>query len=286
MRSRCPTPRVGNLHAAQVAGSVNAMCQWPLVHVFGSGHQSRALSGAGATGTQQHTGAEEAVQASRSSTSKAERELKQRLLLAALENVPSCGWSLEAIERGCAHLGLPPVMHGIFPKGAASLIEEFIIRSNDQLALQLDAADFTEMRVPERIRFAVETRLRMNVPYIAQWPQGLAIMADPAHLPTALKLTAQMVDDMWLYAGDTTDTTDLNYYSKRAILTGVYGATEIFMLQDQSQDYQSTLAFLDRRLLDVAKLGKATAEFKNATPFLKGAFTTLKNIVGAPSQRH
>ena len=40
------------------------------------------------------------------------------------------------------------------------------------------------------------------------------------------------------------------------------------------------------RLLDVAKLGKATAEFKNATPFLKGAFTTLKNIVGAPSQRH
>ena len=56
-----------------------------------------------------------------------------------------------------------------------------------------------------------------------------------------------MVDDMWLYAGDTTDTTDLNYYSKRAILTGVYGATEIFMLQDQSQDYQSTLAFLDRR---------------------------------------
>ena len=62
--------------------------------------------------------------------------------------VPSCGWSLEAIERGCAHLGLPPVMHGIFPKGAASLIEEFIIRSNDQLALQLDAADFTECVCP------------------------------------------------------------------------------------------------------------------------------------------
>ena len=48
----------------------------------------------------------------------------------------------------------------------------------------------------------------------------------------------------------------LNWYSKRALLAGVYVSTELFMLSDRSLDYISTWDFLDRRLNDVYQIGK------------------------------
>lgn len=49
---------------------------------------------------------------------------------------------------------------------------------------------------------AVETRLRMIVPYLDTWPQAMAIMALPNNSVTALKNLAQLVDEIWYYAGD------------------------------------------------------------------------------------
>ena len=55
---------------------------------------------------------------------------------------------------------------------------------------------------------------------------------------------------MWRAAGDTS--TDYNFYTKRAILSAVYGALLAF-LSDNSTDLAGE-AFLDGRLADVAKL--------------------------------
>ena len=37
-------------------------------------------------------------------------------------------------------------------------------------------------------------------------------------------------DDIWQYCGDTTATNDINWYTKRAMLTGVYTATEVYVV--------------------------------------------------------
>ena len=52
------------------------------------------------------------------------------------------------------------------------------------------------------------------------------------------------------------------------MLAGVYKSTEIFMLQDKSEDFQDTWAFLDRRVEDFGTLGKA-----------------LRNVSRAPDKR-
>lgn len=54
-------------------------------------------------------------------------------------------------------------------------------------------------------------------------------------------------------------------YTKRALLAGVIGATELFMITDYSPGYADTWAALDRRLADVSQLGKAAAQARRAT---------------------
>jgi ubiquinone biosynthesis protein COQ9 len=63
---------------------------------------------------------------------------------------------------------------------------------------------------------------------------------------------------MWRLAGDTA--TDFNYYSKRALLAGIYAATLAVFVDDKSEGKADTLAFLDRRIDGVMRFEKAKAQ--------------------------
>ncbi|MCZ6743431.1 MAG: COQ9 family protein, partial [Alphaproteobacteria bacterium] len=43
---------------------------------------------------------------------------------------------------------------------------------------------------------------------------------------------------------------------KRATLAGVFGTTVLYWLNDNSEGYEKTFAFLDRRIEDVMTIGK------------------------------
>jgi len=70
----------------------------------------------------------------------------------------------------------------------------------------------------------------------------------------AAAATVRTVDAIWHAAGDLA--TDFSWYTKRAILAPVYVATLLFWLTDNSGDDTATLEFLDRRLAQVAAIGK------------------------------
>ena len=84
--------------------------------------------------------------------------------------------------------------------------------------------------------------------------RALAIMAMPRNVAQSLALGWRSADAMWRLAGDTA--TDLNHYSKRAILAAVYSVTVLYWLRDTSEDNAETLAFLDRRLAGVGRIGR------------------------------
>jgi ubiquinone biosynthesis protein COQ9 len=65
---------------------------------------------------------------------------------------------------------------------------------------------------------------------------------------------------MWRIAGDTAS--DFNHYTKRLTLSGVYTATLFAWLDDQSEGWAETAAFLDRRLADVMKFEKLKADWR------------------------
>ena len=115
-------------------------------------------------------------------------------------------------------------------------------------------------------------------PFAASWHQAMALGALPQHLPTTLRNIALMVDDVWYYAGDRS--TDLNWYSKRALAATVYASTELFMLTDRSAGCADTWAFLDRRLQDVMSLGKMANSASSTVEVVSGlAWSTLSNIL-------
>jgi ubiquinone biosynthesis protein COQ9 len=61
--------------------------------------------------------------------------------------------------------------------------------------------------------------------------------------------------------GDTS--TDFNWYTKRATLSGVYGSTVLFWLGDDSPGHAATWEFLDRRIADVMQIEKFKAALRD-----------------------
>ena len=55
-------------------------------------------------------------------------------------------------------------------------------------------------------------------------------------------------------------------YSKRVSLSGVYAATEVYMLSDYSPGLADTWQSLDRRLEDVMRLGKLASQARCPLP--------------------
>lgn len=78
-------------------------------------------------------------------------------------------------------------------------------------------------------------------------------MAQPSYVPASLAELAHLADEIWFLAGDTS--VDTSWYTKRASLSTIYSATEVFMTQDTSKDFVETEQFLDSRLGDMMKIG-------------------------------
>ncbi|XP_011863444.1 PREDICTED: ubiquinone biosynthesis protein COQ9, mitochondrial [Vollenhovia emeryi] len=186
-----------------------------------------------------------------------EKNIKIKILNASLQFVPDMGWSKQAISAGAESIGYPGVIHGLFPNGSAALVFYFYSMCNRDLnqilekeALAIEANPSNPRKTPEQhVCDAVETRLRMVVPYKKTWPQAMAIMSLQPNVLTALANLLTLVDDICYYAGD--KSVDINWYTRRMILAGTYKATELYMLQDSSEDHKETWLFLERRIKDI-----------------------------------
>jgi ubiquinone biosynthesis protein COQ9 len=179
-----------------------------------------------------------------------ERSAERDAAIAAmLPHVPFDGWTLGAVRRGLLDIGAEPedaVL--LFPGLAADMIEAFCDwadRRMQEAAAELDP----ELRLHQRVRAVIALRLEQNRPFKEAIRRALAVLAMPGHARLAAVCTARTVDAIWHAAGD--QAADFSWYTKRAILAGVYGTTVLFWLRDSSEDDAATLAFLDRRLAGV-----------------------------------
>jgi ubiquinone biosynthesis protein COQ9 len=180
------------------------------------------------------------------------REDRDAALVQALDSIPEHGWSiasLRAADPGLADLDL------LFPGGAADLIEAFFDLADRQMEDDATAADFAGMGLTKRVRAVIALRLARQRPQREAIRRALGVLALPLYAGLSARITARTVDSIWYAAGD--QSSDFSWYTKRAILAAVYGATTLYWLRDFSEDDADSLAFLDRRLAGVGKIGKA-----------------------------
>jgi ubiquinone biosynthesis protein COQ9 len=105
--------------------------------------------------------------------------------------------------------------------------------------------------------------LELNEVYREAVHRTVTWLAVPLNVPHGAKLLWRTADVMWCMAGDTA--TDYNHYTKRGILSGVYSATLLYWLNDVSEGYEKTWAFLDRRIENVMQFEKVKAKAIKAT---------------------
>jgi ubiquinone biosynthesis protein COQ9 len=164
---------------------------------------------------------------------------------AMLPLVPTLGWSRQAAGPDAALL---------FPGGPAAMVEAYIDLADRRMA----EAPVTEPRLSRRVRAVLETRFLQAAPHKAAVRRAATLLALPENALLAARCTARTVDAIWYAAGDTS--ADFSWYTKRALLAGIYTATLFYWMND-SATHESTMAFLDRRLAGVAKIGKLRARF-------------------------
>jgi ubiquinone biosynthesis protein COQ9 len=174
-------------------------------------------------------------------------------LQAMLPHVPFDGWNNRALRRGLSGIGASPEDAALlFPGGASDMIEAFCDWADRRMAEEANTLD-PALPLHRRVRAVIVRRLEQNRPHKEAVRRALAHLALPGHAPLAASMTARTVDAIWHAAGDRS--TDFSWYSKRAILAAVWGATLLYWLRDISEDDAATLAFLDRRLAGVGRIG-------------------------------
>lgn len=194
---------------------------------------------------------------------------KDTLLDAVLSHVPFDGWSDGALLAAAEDVGMDPSLaKSYFPRGGVDMALAFHRRGDAAMVDRLKSEDLSALRFRDRIAAAVRSRLEaINDKDLVR--RGTTLFALPTYAGDGAKAVWDTADQIWTALGDTSE--DINWYTKRATLSGVYGATVLYWLGDDSPDHERTWAFLDRRIDDVMQIEKAKAQFRD-NPLLKTLF--------------
>jgi len=190
--------------------------------------------------------------------------LRRELALAVGENAVFDGWTRAAVDSAAGQLGIDPVQARLaMPKSRAGMIDLYIQEVDRALQAYFTPRRLKDMKIRDKIRSLVWRRLEVMGPAREAVRRALAILAMPQNLPLALRIGWRTADVMWRIAGDTS--TDFNHYTKRMTLGAVYGSTLLVWLDDQSEGWTETAAFLDRRIDDVMKIEKLKADWRGSS---------------------
>ncbi len=170
------------------------------------------------------------------------------------------GWTGAALSATAARLGVDADVAGLaFPDGTLQMIDAWFASVDADMLAALPADRLSAMKIRERITSLVEARLEILAPHRETLRRAQAILANPVHATSAARLGWRAADVMWRAAGDTA--TDYNHYTKRTILGSVYAATLLIFVNDDSEDWADTRAFLARRIEGVMRFEKAKAKW-------------------------
>jgi len=140
----------------------------------------------------------------------------------------------------------------------------------------------------------------------------MALGARPSNVCTTFDILATMFDEVWHIVGD--NSTNVDWYAKRAMLGAVYTATgfvcimislqfssqqlffltcmriffaaELYMLTDRSHGYSDTWSFLDRRLEEAVQFSTLPSEGSALlSKGLQFAWSSFSHLMKPPGQR-
>lgn len=184
---------------------------------------------------------------------------KEALLDAALLHVAFDGWSETTFKAAARDADVDVAMaRAVCPRGALDLALAYHARGDAAMVARLKSDT-----LPDRFSDKIAAGVRFRIEAVSDKEavrRGTTLFALPMHAADGAKAIWGTADKIWDTLGDTSE--DVNWYTKRATLAGVYSATVLYWLGDDSADNQATWAFLDRRIANVMQIEKVKAQVR------------------------
>jgi len=182
------------------------------------------------------------------------------LLDAALTHVPFDGWSDRSFRAACADLRIGlEAGRALAPRGALDLAAAKHRRDDSAMLHRLEKTDLSALRFHERVATALKIRVGALGDREAV-RRAATLFSLPLNAAEGAGLTWETADHVWNALGDTSR--DSAWYTKRAMLAGVWSATLLYWLGDKSLNHTRTDAFIDRRVADVMRVEKLKARLR------------------------
>ena len=185
---------------------------------------------------------------------------KAELLDAILPHVAFDGWAKTAFDAAVAAVDIDPAhARTLCPRGAVDLAVAYHQRGDDAMVAAIKAADLTDMRFRDKVAHALRLRIAAIDDKEAV-RRGASLFALPHMAADGARLVWGTADRIWEALADTSR--DVNWYTKRMTLSGVYSSVVLYWLGDDSLEAQATDAFIDRRIDDVMQFEKFKARVR------------------------
>ena len=192
--------------------------------------------------------------------------LSEALLAAAFD-----GFTRASLEESAGGAGEAATL---FPRGVSDLLRFWSAETDKAMIARTEEPDFAEMKIREKVPALVLARLDYLRSDKEAARRAAAWLALPMNAPLAHELSWAAADAKWRALGD--KSLDFNYYSKRAILSGVWTATMARWFGDDDPQEEATKAFLAARIDNVMQFEKFKARAK--PPF------DVDDLIGALSR--
>ncbi len=194
-------------------------------------------------------------------------EIRLALAPAIGRNAAFDGWSTAAVTAAALEIGVDAdVAQLAYKDGAMAMIDGWIDSIDMEVAHRLPSETLSAMKIRQRITALLATRMDIMAPDREALRRAMAVMAMPQNLARAAKIGWRTADRNWRLAGDTA--TDFNHYTKRMTLSAVYGSLLVVFVNDDSEDFADSRAFLDRRIDNVMQFEKAKAQAKSRSEYM------------------
>lgn len=202
---------------------------------------------------------------------------RARILEEAIANTAFDGFTQRAIDDAAKTLKIPPDLAALaFQGGPKELLRTWSARLDDEVHDALSSADLAGLKIRERVTKGVRLRIEKMAPQKIAARRAAAFLALPLNAPLGIELGLRTADAIWRGIGDSS--ADFNYYTKRALLSGVYTSTLLYWFGDDSEDCAATWTFLDRRIGNVMSIEKAKAGLQDFAAKLPDPFRILGSL--------
>ncbi len=205
------------------------------------------------------------------------QKIRADILEAALFDAAFEGWTNNLLGGAAKKVGLPNGADKLyFPCGVLELIKFWHHQMNTQVWHDLQKLDLQKMKIRDKVKAGVLARFYAMGAHEMAAKRAISRLALPDAMGLAPSLLWGSADTIWRAIGD--KSTDMNYYSKRTILSGVIGSSLVSWLADDDPNKKKARAFLDARIANVMQFETTKWKLKNKLKDLPDIMETIGSL--------